>query len=103
MALQALIVALLVLVALLLLGLVALLLRALGQSPRGLERPLQRIEAIRQQRGLELPPEGDHDFDDPALGVGSRRWGTVRWSSDQVTWAPDLAAADFNLEAIGGV
>jgi hypothetical protein len=52
---------------------------------------------------LELPPEGDHDFDDPALGVGSRRWGTVRWSSDQVTWAPDLAAADFNLEAIGGV
>ena len=74
-----------------------------GQRRRGLERPLQRIEAIRQQRGLELPPEGDPDFDDPALGVGSRRRGTVRWSSDQVTWAPDLAVADFNLEAIGGV
>jgi len=36
------------------------------------------------------------------LGIGSQRRGTVRWSSDQVTWAPEVAVADFNLEEIAG-
>ena len=35
------------------------------------------------------------------LGIGSYRQGTVRWSSDQVTWAPEVAVADFSLEEIG--
>ena len=34
------------------------------------------------------------------LGIGSQRRGTVRWSSDQVTWAPEMAVADFQLEEI---
>ena len=34
------------------------------------------------------------------LGIGSERRGTVRWSSDQVTWAPEVAVADFHLEEI---
>ena len=36
------------------------------------------------------------------LGIGSQRRPTVRWSSDQVTWAPEVAVADFQLEEIGG-
>ena len=36
------------------------------------------------------------------LGIGSERRGTVRWSSDQVTWAPEVAVAGFQLEEIGG-
>ena len=35
------------------------------------------------------------------LGIGGERRGTVRWSSDQVTWAPEVAVADLNLEEIG--
>ena len=35
------------------------------------------------------------------LGIGSHRQGTVRWSSDQVTWAPEVAVAGFQLEEIG--
>jgi len=35
------------------------------------------------------------------LGIGSDRQGTVRWSSDQITWAPEVAVADFRLEEIG--
>jgi hypothetical protein len=34
------------------------------------------------------------------LGIGAARRGTVRWSSDQVTWAPEVAVADFHLEEI---
>jgi predicted Zn-dependent protease len=34
------------------------------------------------------------------LGIGSQRRGTVRWSSDQVTWAPEVAVFDFHLEEI---
>ena len=34
------------------------------------------------------------------LGIGSERRGTVRWSSDQVTWAPEVAVSDFQLEEI---
>lgn len=36
------------------------------------------------------------------LGLGGERSGVVRWSSDQVTWAPEIAVAAFHLEAIGG-
>ena len=36
------------------------------------------------------------------LGIGAERVGTVRWSSDQVTWAPEIAVTDFHLEEIGG-
>ena len=35
------------------------------------------------------------------LGIGSDRQGTVRWSSDQVTWAPEVAVTDFSLEEFG--
>lgn len=34
------------------------------------------------------------------LGIGSERRGTVRWSSDQITWAPEVAVDDFRLEEI---
>ena len=34
------------------------------------------------------------------LGVGSERTGVVRWSSDQVTWAPDVAVAGFRVDDI---
>ena len=34
------------------------------------------------------------------LGIGADRRGTVRWSSDQVTWAPEVAVADFHLDEI---
>ena len=36
------------------------------------------------------------------LGIGGERSGVVRWSSDQVTWAPEIAVSAFHLEAIGG-
>ncbi len=35
------------------------------------------------------------------LGIGAERVGTVRWSSAQVTWAPEVAVSDFHLEEIG--
>jgi len=34
------------------------------------------------------------------LGIGSERRGTVRWSSDQITWAPEVAVDGFRLEEI---
>ena len=34
------------------------------------------------------------------LGIGSERRATVRWSSDQVTWAPEVVVSDFQLEEI---
>ena len=37
---------------------------------------------------------------DDILGIGLERRGTVRWSSDQVTWAPEVAVSDFQLEEI---
>ncbi len=36
------------------------------------------------------------------LGATSERRGTVRWSSDQITWAPEMAITDFHLEEISG-
>ena len=35
------------------------------------------------------------------LGIGAHRSGTVRWASDQVTWAPEVAVEDFHLDEIG--
>ncbi len=34
------------------------------------------------------------------LGIGAERRATVRWSSDQVTWAPEIAVDYFGLEEI---
>ena len=34
------------------------------------------------------------------IGIGARRRPTVRWSSDQVTWAPEIAVDGFGLEEI---
>ena len=34
------------------------------------------------------------------LGIGSDPRGTVRWSSDQITWAPEVAVDDFRLDEI---
>ena len=34
------------------------------------------------------------------LGIGAHRSGTVRWASDQVTWAPEVAVEDFHLNEI---
>ena len=36
------------------------------------------------------------------IGIGAEKTGTVRWSSDQVTWAPEIAVRDFHLEEIAG-
>ena len=35
------------------------------------------------------------------LGIGGHRSGTVRWASDQVTWAPEVAVKNFHLNEIG--
>ena len=37
---------------------------------------------------------------DNIIGIGSYQRPTVRWSSDQVTWAPELAVGGFRLEEI---
>ena len=34
------------------------------------------------------------------LGIGAERAGVVRWSSDQVTWAPEVAVTDFRVDEI---
>ena len=34
------------------------------------------------------------------LGIAAQRRATVRWSSDQVTWAPEIAVDEFGLEEI---
>ncbi|HAA95847.1 MAG TPA: hypothetical protein DCE26_09180 [Dehalococcoidia bacterium] len=34
------------------------------------------------------------------LGISAQKRGTVRWSSDQVTWAPEIAVDGFDLEEI---
>ncbi len=36
------------------------------------------------------------------MGISAERTGTVRWSSDQVTWAPEIAVGNFHLEEIAG-
>jgi len=34
------------------------------------------------------------------LGIASQRRATVRWSSDQVTWASEIAVSGYGLEEI---
>ncbi|MCH7736423.1 MAG: TldD/PmbA family protein [Chloroflexi bacterium] len=34
------------------------------------------------------------------LGIAAQRRATVRWSSDQMTWAPEIAVSGFGLEEI---
>jgi predicted Zn-dependent protease len=34
------------------------------------------------------------------LGVGTERTGVVRWSSDQVTWAPEIVVEGFQVDEI---
>ena len=36
------------------------------------------------------------------LGITSKHRATVRWSSDQVTWAPQIAVSGYGLEEISG-
>jgi hypothetical protein len=35
------------------------------------------------------------------MGIGAHRRATVRWASDQVTWAPEVAVQDFHVNEIG--
>ncbi|MCE2464759.1 MAG: TldD/PmbA family protein [Dehalococcoidia bacterium] len=46
--------------------------------------------------------ENIHNVLNNILAVGSERTRTVRWSSDQVTWAPEVAVDDFHLDEIAG-
>ena len=46
--------------------------------------------------------ENIHNVLNNILAVGSERRGTVRWSSDQVTWAPEVAVEGFRLDEIAG-
>ena len=44
--------------------------------------------------------ENIHNMLNKILGIGAQTSGTVRWASDQVTWAPEVAVEDFHLNAI---
>ncbi len=46
--------------------------------------------------------ENIHKVLNNILGIGVHRNGTVRWASDQVTWAPEVVVDDFHLNEIGG-
>ena len=45
--------------------------------------------------------ENIHNVINKILGIGTERRGTVRWASDQVTWAPEVVVDDFHLNEIG--
>ena len=45
--------------------------------------------------------ENLHNMLGHIMGIGSQRRGTIRWASDQVTWAPEMAVSDFHLAEIG--
>ena len=45
--------------------------------------------------------ENIHNVLNNMLGIGAQRNGTVRWASDQVTWAPEVVVDDFHLNGIG--
>ena len=45
--------------------------------------------------------ENIHNVLNKILGIGADRSGTVRWASDQVTWAPEVAVEDFHINEIG--
>ena len=46
--------------------------------------------------------ENIHNIFNKVLGIGAEQVGTVRWASDQVTWAPEVAVEDFHVQEIGG-
>ncbi len=43
-----------------------------------------------------------HNVLNHILGIGDQRKGTVRWASDQVTWAPEMAVEGLQVTEIGG-
>ena len=45
--------------------------------------------------------ENIHNVLNNILGIGVDGVATVRWASDQVTWAPEVAVADFHVNEIG--
>ncbi len=45
--------------------------------------------------------ENLHNMLNKVLGIGDRQEATVRWASDQVAWAPEVAVEDFHLAEIG--
>ena len=45
--------------------------------------------------------ENIHNVLNNIVGIGAHRRATVRWSSDQVTWAPEVAVQDFHVNEIG--
>ena len=44
--------------------------------------------------------ENIHNVLKNIAGIGAQRSGTVRWASDQVTWAPEVVVEDFHLNEI---
>ena len=46
--------------------------------------------------------ENIHNVLNKMLGIGAEPNGAVRWASDQVTWAPEVAVEDFHVSEIGG-
>ena len=45
--------------------------------------------------------ENIHNLLNNIVGIGAQRNGTVRWASDQVTWAPEMVVDDFHVNEIG--
>ena len=45
--------------------------------------------------------ENIHNVLNNIMGIGAHRRATVRWASDQVTWAPEVAVQDFHVNEIG--
>ena len=45
--------------------------------------------------------ENIHNVLNNILGIGGELNGVVRWASDQVTWVPEVAVADFHVNEIG--
>ena len=41
-------------------------------------------------------------FSNHMLGISDKSKGTVRWASDQVTWAPEIAVEGLHVTEIGG-
>ena len=58
-----------------------------------------RIAAPLQPNSLRMN-DNAHRVLNNIIGIGAHRRPTVRWSSDQVTWAPEIAAEGFLLEEI---
>ena len=46
--------------------------------------------------------ENIHNMLNKIVGIGDQRRGTVRWASDQVTWAPEVVVEDFHLNQVAG-